>query len=218
MRKMRKMVHVGLLTGCLLMAQAAASPCYAAGDSPWMVRVRALGIYPDDSSSQITTIGGEASVDSAVTLDLDISYFFTENIAAELTLTYAEHDVSAENTVLGNIDLGSLDLLPPTLTLQYHFMPKNAFRPYVGAGLSYVLIPDEDPGNVATAIDYDDGQIGFALQVGFDYFFTKNWCLNVDVKKVWVDVDVDVYALGTVVSTNVDVDPWLVGVGIGYRF
>lgn len=218
MRMMRKMLNVGLLAGCCLMVQAAASPCYAAGDSPWMVRLRALGIIPDDSSSQITTIGGEASVDSAVTLDLDIVYFFTENIAAELTLTYAEHDVTAENTRLGNIDLGSLDLLPPTLTVQYHFMPKNAFRPYVGAGFSYVLIPNEDSGPVATAVDYDDGQVGFALQAGFDYFFTKNWCVNVDVKKVWVDVDVTVHALGTTVSTSVDVDPWLFGVGIGYRF
>ena len=218
MRMMRKMLNVGLLTGCYLLVQAAASPCYAAGESPWMVRLRVLGIIPDDSSSQITTIHGEASVDSAVTLDLDISYFFTENIAAELVLAYAQHDVTAENTDLGNIDLGSLDLLPPTLTLQYHFMPKNAFRPYVGAGLSYVLIPNEDSGPVATAVDYDDGQVGFALQAGFDYFFTKNWCVNVDVKKVWVDVDVTVHALGTTVSTTVDVDPWLFGVGIGYRF
>jgi outer membrane protein len=218
MRMMRKMLNVGLLTGCYLLVQAAASPCYAAGESPWMVRLRALGIIPDDSSSQITTIGGEASVDSAVTLDLDIVYFFTENISAELVLAYAQHDVTAENTAVGNIDLGSLDLLPPTLTLQYHFMPKNAFRPYVGAGLSYVLIPNEDSGPVATAVDYDDGQVGFALQAGFDYFFTKNWCVNVDVKKVWVDVDVTVHALGTTVSTTVDVDPWLFGVGIGYRF
>ena len=46
----------------------------------------------------------------------------------------------------------------------------------------------------------------------------NNWSLNVDLKKVWVDVDVAVGALGTVVTTNVDVDPWLIGVGIGYRF
>jgi outer membrane protein len=215
---MRKVLNVGLAAGCCLMMLQAAGPCSAADASPWMVRVRALGIFPDDSSTPITTIGGEAGVDSAITPELDISYFFTENIAAELVLAYSEHDVSAEKTAVGNIDLGSLDLLPPTLTLQYHFTPQNAFRPYAGAGFSYVLIPDEDPGKVATAIDYDNGQIGLALQVGFDYFFTKNWCLNVDVKKVWVDVDATVHALGTTVRTNVDVDPWLIGVGFGYRF
>jgi outer membrane protein len=182
-----------------------------------MVRVRALGIIPDDSSSQISVIGGEAEVDSAIAPDLNFTYFFTDNFAAELTLTYAEHDVSAEKTAVGNIDLGSLDLLPPTLTLQYHCTAYKRFRPYVGAGLSYILIPDEDPGD-ADWVDYDDNEIGYTLQVGFDYFFTDNWSLNVDLKKVWVDVDVAVGALGTVVTTNVDVDPWLIGVGIGYRF
>lgn len=217
MRLFRELKHAGLVAGCCLLLHATAGAGLAAGDSPWMVRVRALGIIPDDSSSRISVIGGEAEVDSAIAPDLNFTYFFTDNIAAELTLTYAEHDVSAEKTAVGNVDLGSLDLLPPTLTAQYHFMPNKTFRPYVGAGISYVLIPDEDPGD-ADWVDYDDNEIGYALQVGFDYFFTDNWSLNVDLKKVWVDVDVAVGALGTVVTTNVDVDPWLIGVGIGYRF
>lgn len=214
---------LGLLTSCCLVFGMATSSCWAASpESPWMVRVRALGIFPDDSSSPLmlggTSIPGEADVDNAFTIDLDISYFFTPNIALELTLAYAQHDVDANNTPLGNIDLGSLDLLPPTLTLQYHFLPENKFRPYVGAGVSYVLIPDEDPG-AAVSVDYQNGNFGFALQAGFDYFFTKNWCLNVDVKKVWVDVDATVQILpGAYVDTNVDVDPWLFGIGIGYRF
>lgn len=220
---------VGLLTSCCLVFGMAASSCWAASpaspassESPWMVRVRALGIFPDDSSSTLLLNGaatiGEAEVDDAWTIDLDISYFFTPNIALELTLAYAEHDVKAKGTILGDIDLGSLDLLPPTLTLQYHFLPQNKFRPYVGAGFSYVLIPDEDPGS-AVSVDYDNGNIGFALQVGFDYYLTKNWCLNLDLKKVWVDVDANVQVLpGAYVTTNVDVDPWLFGIGIGYRF
>jgi outer membrane protein len=222
MRLFKGLMSVGLLTGCCLLLSTAASPCWAADESPWMVRVRALGIYPDESSSTFTLAGvpisGQANVDDAYTLDLDISYFFTPNIAVELTLTYAQHDVNATATPLGYIDLGSLDLLPPTLTLQYHFLPNNKFRPYIGAGLSYVLIPNEDSGD-ALSVNYDDGQVGFALQAGFDYFFTKNWCLNVDVKKVWVDVDATVEVLpGAFVKTTVDVDPWLIGIGIGYRF
>lgn len=211
---------VGLLTSCCLVF-GLASASWAAGESPWMVRVRALGIYPDDSSSTLmlggTALNGEADVDDAWTIDLDISYFFTPNIALELTLAYAQHDVKVTN-LPGEIDIGSLDLLPPTLTLQYHFLPENKFRPYVGAGVSYVLIPDEDPGD-AISVDYGNGNIGFALQAGFDYYLTKNWCLNVDIKKVWVDVDATVQVLpGAYVRTNVDVDPWLFGIGIGYRF
>jgi outer membrane protein len=215
----KSLMKIGVLLGCCLLLGLALSPCVAADQSPWQFRARLLGIFPDASSDTITLIGGEADVDDAFTPDLDITYFFTDNIAAELVFfAYSEHDVEAKNTIVGDVDLGSLDLVPPTVTAQYHFMPQNTFRPYVGAGLSYVLIPDEDPGD-AVDIKYDDGVIGFALQVGFDYFFNDHWCLNFDVKKVWVEVDVEVNAGGgIIVETSVDVDPLLVGVGVGYRF
>jgi outer membrane protein len=218
MKLLRRWMKIGVLVGCCLLVSTALSPCFASNDNPWMIRARALAVYPVDSSSQITVIGGEADVEEGYTLDLDLTYFFTDNIAAELVFfAYSRHDVKAKNTAVGDIDLGSLDLLPPTLTVQYHFMPQKPFKPYIGAGLSYVLIPNEDSG-AATAVRYDDGVIGYALQAGFDYFFTDHWCLNFDVKKVWVDVDVEVDALGTTVSTSVDVDPWLIGMGVGYRF
>ena len=218
MELLKSLMKIGALVGCCLFLSTALSPCLAADDSPWMVRARVLGIFPDDSSSQISLIGGEADVEEAYTLDLDVSYFFTDNIAAELVFfAYSRHDVKAKNTAVGNIDLGSFDLVPPTLTAQYHFAPKKSFSPYVGAGLSYVLIPNEDPG-AATAIRYDDGVIGYTLQAGFDYFLNEHWCLSFDVKKVWVGVDVEVDALGTTVKTSVDVDPLLIGLGVGYRF
>jgi outer membrane protein len=218
MKLSMSLMKIGMLAGFCLLLNTALSPCLSAENSPWMIRARALAVVPDDSSSQITVIGGEVDVDEAYTPDLDLSYFFTDNMAVELVFfAYSRHDVTAKNTAVGDIDLGSLDLLPPTLTAQYHFMPQKTFSPYVGAGLTYVLIPNEDSG-AATAVRYDDGVVGFALQAGFDYFFDEHWCLNFDVKKVWVGVDVEVDALGTTVTTSVDVDPWLFGVGVGYRF
>jgi outer membrane protein len=215
---LKSLVKIEALVVCCLFLGTALPPCLSADDSPWLFRARILGVIPDDSSTQISVIGGEADVDKAFTPDLDIVYFFNDNIAAELVfLAYARHDVEAKNTAVGNIDLGSLDLVPPTLTLQYHFMPENNIRPYVGAGLTYALIPNEDSG-AATAVRYDDGVIGTTLQAGFDYFYNENWCVNFDIKKVWVNVDVEVDALGTTVDTSVDVDPWLIGIGIGYHF
>lgn len=214
----KSLMKIGVLVGCCLLLGSALSPCFAAGESPWLFRARLLGVYPDESSSDITLIGGEAEIDDAFTPDLDITYFFTDNIACEVVFfAYAQHDVQAKNTIVGDIDLGSFDLVPPIVAAQYHFMPKNTFRPYVGAGLSLVLIPDEDPGDVDD-VEYDDGVIGFVLQAGFDYFFDEHWCFNVDVKKIWVEVDVEVTAGPVTVETTVDVDPWLFGIGVGYRF
>ncbi len=51
------------------------------------------------------------------------------------------------------------------------------------------------------------------LLAGFDYRLSKSMYLNVDVKKVDIDAD-----LRGAVSTTLKIDPWLVGVGLGWRF
>ncbi len=186
------------------------------GKSPWLIRARLLGVVPDDSSSDITVIGGKAEVDDSVTADLDFTYFFTNNFATELTLAVAKNDVNAVNTAAGDLDLGHVYLLPPTLTAQYHFLPDGRFRPYIGAGVNYTVFFNADSG-VANDIDYDNG-FGLALQVGFDIGIDENWAINFDVKKIWLNTDVTVQALGTTVQTDVDIDPWLIGMGIAYRF
>jgi outer membrane protein len=184
--------------------------------SPWLVRARLLGVVPDDSSSDITVIGGHAEVDDSITADLDFTYFFTNHFATELTLAVAKNDVGAVNTAVGDLDLGHVYLLPPTLTAQYHFTPDSRFRPYVGAGVNYTVFFNADAG-VANDIEYDNG-FGFALQAGFDIGLDENWALNFDVKKLLLSTDVTVHALGTTVHTDVDIDPWLFGIGIAYRF
>jgi outer membrane protein len=214
----KSLTKIRVLVGCCLLLGITLSPCLAADQSPWLLRARLLGVFPDDSSTDITTIGGEADVGEAYTPDMDITYFITDNIAAELVfLAYAQHDVEVKGGDVDGLDLGSFDLIPPIIAAQYHFMPQSAFRPYAGAGLSYIWIPNEDSGD-ADAVRYDDGVIGYALQAGFDYFFSDNWCINFDLKKIWVEVDVEVDALDTTVKTTVDVDPLLVGIGVGYRF
>ncbi|MHC4566146.1 MAG: OmpW/AlkL family protein [Planctomycetota bacterium] len=167
-------------------------------------------------SSSITVIGGKAEVDDSITGDVDFSYFFCSNVAAELTLAVSEHDVKATNTLVGNIDLGDVKLLPPTLTLQYHFIPDGKIRPYIGAGVNYTVFFDDDPGD-ARSIDYDNA-FGFALQAGVDIGINENWAINLDVKKIWLETDVSVKALATTVKTDVDIDPWLFGIGLAYRW
>ena len=131
----------------------------------WIFRLRLLNVDPDEDSN-ISTIGGQADVDDAFVPEFDITYFFTKNIAAELILAVTPHDVVANNTALGNVDLGDVWLLPPTLNLQYHFCPDSKFRPYVGAGINYTVFFNEDSGAV-DSIDYDNG-FGYSLQAGFD--------------------------------------------------
>jgi len=194
-----------------------ATPAQASDvENPWLIRLRVIDVIPDESAD-IEAIGGDVDISNRIIPELDISYFFTENFAAELILATNKHNVEAVGTALGDVDLGSVTLLPPTLLAQYHFAPRASFRPYVGAGINYTLFYNDKPGAVVD-VDYDNG-FGFALQAGVDIPVNDTYFLNVDVKKLFLgtDVTVNAGAAGTV-GADVDIDPWVIGVGVGRRF
>ncbi len=172
-------------------------------DGKWQVRVRAVNL---DAANKGAAADAGISVNDKVIPELDISYYFTPNFAAELILTYPQkHNVRSNGT-----KIGSLKHLPPTLLAQYHFTNFGAFKPYVGAGINYTRFSDAKL-NDGSKIDMDKNSWGGALQVGFDYALDKNWSLNFDVKKVYIDTTIN--GVG-----KFKVDPLLVGVGVGYRF
>lgn len=169
----------------------------------WQVRVRAVHLESENGGA-----AGAAgvSINDRWIPELDVSYYFTPNFAAELVLTYPQkHDVR-----LNGGKIGTLRHLPPTLLGQYHFTGMGAFKPYVGAGINYTRFSNVDIAGGALTVKKNSW--GPALQVGFDYALDKHWSLNFDVKKVYID---------TTVSGGIGkfkVDPVLVGLGVGYRF
>jgi len=225
------------IPGAMSTAHAQDSAWTGTGN-PWMVRGRVIGVIPDESgdlSVGSTALVGDVEIEDQYVPELDITYFFSENIAAELILGVTPHDVSAvgvEVPTVGtlDVDLGDVWLLPPTLTVQYHFTNFGQFKPYVGAGINYTHFFNEDEGPTADSISYD-ASFGGAIQAGFDYDFDGapgGWSFNADVKKVWINTDVDVdltTALGealeadsVIVNADVDINPTIVGVGFGYKF
>jgi outer membrane protein len=180
-----------------------AVPFAASAADEWLVRVHATGIYPDVKSS----LGG-LDVDNQWIPELDISYFFNKNVAAELILGTARHEVT-----LNGASLGHVSHLPPTVSLQYHFTELGKFKPYVGAGLNFTYFYDV---HLAPGLSLDKStSIGGAVQVGVDYEIQKNWYFNVDVKKLWIKNDVNA---GGVYLTDLKINPMVYGVGFGYRF
>ncbi|MDO9315635.1 MAG: OmpW family outer membrane protein [Burkholderiaceae bacterium] len=197
----------------LALAGSAAVPLAAqaqAQEGPWMVRVRALHL---DSRNKDTT-GLDLSINNRWIPELDISYFFTPNIAAELVLTYPQkQDLRA-----GGDHIGSLKHLPPTLLMQYHLTNFGDFKPYIGAGINFTRISNVHFSPAVKAALHpglDNSSVGAAAQIGFDYKIAPNVYFNFDVKKVGLDTAVK---SGTTKVGELKIDPWLIGVGIGYRF
>lgn len=185
--------------------------------SKWQFRLRAISVTPDESAT-IQTIGGDVSISSVFVPELDITYYFTKNWSAELILATTNHDVTAIGTSAGDIDLGDVWLLPPTLLGQYHFTGGDLV-PYLGAGINMTLFYGVDNGPVADSVDYDTA-FGFAFQGGFDYMLNDKWFINLDVKKLFLNTDATINAttaLGATVGADVDINPWIIGVGFGLK-
>ncbi|HNZ90154.1 MAG TPA: OmpW family outer membrane protein [Acidovorax sp.] len=192
-----------LLAVAVLCALTSGAAFAQQAESPWLVRVRA--VHLDSANKDSTGLG--LAVNNKTIPEVDITYFFNKNIAAELVLTVPQkHTLSA-----GATNIGTLKHLPPSLLLQYHF-DAPGFKPYVGAGINYTRFSSV---NLPAGVDIDRNSWGGALQVGVDVPLSKNLSLNLDVKKVYIKTDV--FAGGAKAGTF-KVDPVLVGVGLGWRF
>lgn len=199
-----------------------------AGD--WLVRLRAINIDPDSSSSAVRTNGTDiagsgVSVDDATVPELDITYMPNPNFGIELILGTAEHDVFGEGSLAALGKIADVDVLPPTLLFQYHFAPNGTIRPYVGAGVNFTLFYDETASSGfetaaggSSNVDLDES-VGLAGQVGVD-IGSGDWFFNIDLKYIQIDTTATITtpgALGTV-DVDVDINPIVLGVGFGRKF
>ena len=213
----------GLVIPILAVAGLVLSAFPVEAQTGWQVRLRTLAVIPDEGGAAddgVTKIGGSTGADDSVIPELDISYFFTKNIAVELILGTTRHSMSVDNSTLGDVDLGEVSLLPPTLTVQYHPFRDQRFSPYVGAGLNYTIFFNADRGRGNSAVSVNkieyDNNFGYALQLGMDIKIKDNWYFNVDLKKIFLSTDVNLND-GSVKVDGARLDPWIFGLGVGYR-
>ncbi len=208
----------------------AATPA-AAGNyqGDFLVRLQGTVVAPDASATVFAPGGAlcwcvDADISTEFIPTFTLTYFLNKNIAAELFCCFAKFDVEGKGTAIAGNDLGDTWVFPPIVTLQYHFDSMGGFKPYVGAGVQYMAFFSEGKSASTSALGTTsmdlDNAFGFALQAGFDMEVGQGWYLNADVKKVWLDTEATWKnaAGATVARADVDVDPWIFSVGLGYRF
>ncbi|MFV3319269.1 OmpW/AlkL family protein [Pseudomonas sp. NY15374] len=223
------------LLGASLVALALAAPvahAHQAGD--FIMRAGAITTAPNESSSDLKLDGAKvsgtkATLDSDTQLGLAFAYMLTDHVGIELlAATPFKHTVGVKG-LGGGLDgkLADIKQLPPTLSLQYYPMEASSkFQPYAGIGINYTLFFDEDLSSARKQQGFSNmklqDSIGLAGQLGMDYMLTDNLLVNAAVWYVDIDTKSTIdgpSALGVgKTKVNVDVDPWVYMVGIGYKF
>ena len=216
-----KRIKAAICMSSLLCAAALTSPAHAAGDDTdtdtmggihagdVLVRLRAISIMPEVSTNQ-TLSALNVGVNNAIVPELDLTYMIRDYLGVELILATSRHQVTSN---LGN--LGGVNVLPPTLLLQYHFNHAGRIRPYLGAGLNYTLFYNNGLSAGGQSIGVSNHSFGPALQAGVDVQVTRTLFVNADIKKVWMHTDA---TLGSQPLGRLNIDPLIVGVGVGMRF
>lgn len=228
----------------VLLSVALSGPAFAHEAGQWILRAGVGTVMPKDDNLTLPeifidplTINATVQVDDGTSLTLTGTYMFTENWALDILAAYPfSHDVDLDATiddgqnipVSGTLPFGEVEHLPPTVSIQYHFMPDATFQPFVGLGLNYTTFLSEDlnQGIIDAGITNFslDDSFGVAAQIGADWVFGENWLLNFDIR--WIDIETDLTAtvddgvnlpvtgkLGTV-----SIDPWVFAINLGYAF
>lgn len=218
-----------------LLALTVAAPfaqAYEAGDI--IVRAGAITVDPQEKSGDINhatlgdVAGSKATLDTDTQLGLNFAYMVTDKVGVELlAATPFSHSVGVKGMpgiysgLNGN--LGDIKHLPPTLSVIYYPLDsKSTVQPYVGLGVNYTWFFDtnlssEAEGKGFRGLDMKDSW-GLAAQVGADFMLTDNIMLNAQLR--WIDIDTQgtTYLNGDKVKVDVDVDPLVYMVGLGYKF
>ena len=89
---------------------------------------------------------------------------------------------------------------------------------------TYTKFFDEDiDGELESVLGKGDLELddswGLAGQIGVDYAINEHWLLNASIW--YIDLQTDAkfkFDSGNVVKADVDVDPWVYMIGVGYKF
>lgn len=222
-----KRLLAALLVGTAFMA----TPAAAQEDDPGKVQVKLLGtaVLPDGAitSVNVDTVGlpdnTQTEANDNIVPTLAIEYFLSDSFSIETICCMTEHDVDAVSGLPGAELVADAKLIPATVTAKGHF-DLGTVKPYVGAGVTYFLWVDVDPGAATiplgvTETDLSD-EFGFVLQAGMDVPLGDNgFGLTLDAKKYFVDTTASWFAGNTLaIQTEHKLDPWVLSAGVSYRF
>ncbi len=195
-------INKTILASSLLLASG-----LAIADTSWIVRAGFSTVAPKSNNNPIV------SVDNSSSFSFTIEKMLGPKLGLEVLAAYPfEHDIR----LVGGARVGSAQQLPPTVSLNWHFLPDSTFSPYVGAGVNYTIFWDESTSGALAGSKLDlSNSFGLTAQVGFDINLSNNWLLNASARYISISTEakLDGASIG-----DVDIDPLVYSFSVGKRF
>ncbi|WP_299196614.1 OmpW family outer membrane protein [uncultured Erythrobacter sp.] len=226
-----KCIRASVCAVFALAASAAAaqdSTGYQAGDV--QLKVVGTAVLTDGEIDEVNVdlvglpAGTNTTANDNYVPTIAVEYFVSENFSIETIAGTTQHDVDAISGFAPGAELVSdALLLPATVTAKAHF-DAGGIKPYVGAGVSYFVWLDVEPGAAVVPLGVTDtdlsDEFGFVLQVGVDVpVGTDGLGITVDAKRYFIGTTAQWFAGETlVIETEHNLDPWVLSAGVSYRF
>lgn len=174
-------------------------------------RLTITNVKPNDDADAFSGAPAVPEVDDDTKPGATFVYMYSDNIGFEVLAALPfQHDITA-----GGSKIGETKHLPPTFSVQYYFNPQTKVRPFVGLGLNYTtFFQTESIAGLGGDLDLDDS-FGLAVQAGVDYDLDEKWFLTADVRYINIETTATNSAAGT---TDVEINPTVVSIGVGYKF
>lgn len=246
--------HISFLPkiAALSVMAAFAAPVMAQSAGSNVVNVGWFHLSPQDSSDVLTKnngvgagpiAGSGSTVSQADTLGIAFTHFFTDNFALTTDLGIPpKFNLNGTGTIASVGQVGSAKQWSPAIVAKWFFGDANsAFRPFVGAGVTYVWYDNielTDGFQRALSSKYTNGAVTTAkstaslssswapvLSVGGTYNFDKNWSIGLSVSYIPLKTNADITtnlpaAAGgtTYSSTSLTINPIVSFLSVGYKF
>ena len=180
----------------------------------WTVGVGVCHVEPDSKNGNLGDIGID-HIDPDVRQTLTAEYFVADNVGVELLAALPfHHDIILDVPGKG-LKEAKTQLLPPTLSLQYHFDNVHAnVKPFIGVGANYTAFFKERSGMEDVDLKIKDSW-GVAGHAGVDFKINETDAVRLDAR--YIDLEPDVKLNGEKVG-KAEINPWVYGISYVQRF
>ena len=197
------------------------SPAITEDTTKWTIRAGLSSLELADKVN--LNIGGAPTPGAALstrehfTPSIQIGRYLTKNIALNATLGLPPTiDIFGGGTIGGVGKLGKVTYGPTAFTVQYHFTRSGRIRPYVGAGLSYMIVFGSKDAAITNLKIGDD--VAPAFEIGTDLMVDNSKALFIDVKKALLRPSTYGSFGGAPVVGKTQLDPWVFSTGMAFHF